>query len=107
MPGVAAAVASRSRIQQLQDASFSQIQQLQEAMNVTATEAICCGVIICNVLVLMFAAIFASDGSGQENVFDERTWANSDDQSKPPLNSISVDAATPPPVVVMKSGKKD
>ncbi|CAI5486321.1 unnamed protein product [Closterium sp. Naga37s-1] len=108
MPGEGTtAAASHSRFKQLQEASFSRIYQLQEAMNVTTTEAICCGVIVCNVFVLLFAAIFASDGSGQENVFDERTWANSDDQSKPPLNSIAVDAATPPPIVVMKSGKKD
>lgn len=77
-------------------------------MKMTVLDTVCVGIIVCNLVVMCVAAmVLCEDGAGSSNdVFSEKTWAESDVQSSTGMNIINIDELAPPELMVMSKSTK-
>lgn len=72
-------------------------------MAVSWGEGICCGVMVCNVVILIFASMLFSEGGDGVNVMDEKLWA----QDETAVTTGRDDTMVVPRLVEMKLEKND
>lgn len=72
-------------------------------MAVSWGEGICCGVIVCNVVILIFGSVFFSEGGEGIDVMDDKVWV----QGERTVTTVGDDTMAVPRLVEVKLQKNN